>query len=365
MNQFEGLTNVQGQPLGADFITYWAASLLAQQGDPSGAYDSIKLLAAEQSIAAVKMAHTAWYYPPQFLLLAWPLAWLPYAVAYLTFCISSLALYFFAIRTICPHRFAIALFAFPTVFLCLISGQNGLITASLAALSLYYLASRPILAGCILSLLCIKPQLLLLFPIALVLTKQWRALLAFMTTSALFSALPTIIFGWSIWPVFLDGLNAAKHYLETDIPLERMPTIFSVIRQAGGSLSTAYAGHTVIACIAAVTALTIWRRNTVFEIRASALIAATLLISPYLFDYDLVWYALPIAWLYQHGNRHGWLPGERVVLLFAWAVALYIKLLIHLIFGKIVLVAAPISMALLWLTWRRAQLPQPGAPELA
>ena len=45
---------------------------------------------------------------------------------------------------------------------------------------------------------------------------------------------------------------------------------------------------------------------------------ATFLISPYVFDYDLVWLAFPIAWLALIGLREGWLPGEREVLVVAW-----------------------------------------------
>jgi len=43
-----------------------------------------------------------------------------------------------------------------------------------------------------------------------------------------------------------------------------------------------------------------------------------LLVSPYLFDYDLAWLALPLAWSVRHGLEHGWRRGEREALTLAW-----------------------------------------------
>lgn len=300
------------------------------------------------------MVHTAWYYPPQFLMVTLPLASISYAMSYLAFSACSLALFIYAALTISKNGFAIALIACPAVFLNLASGQNGLLTASLAALALHYLDKRPLLSGGLMGLLCIKPQLLILFPIVLVCARQWRVLLAFVISSLCFALSSTLLLGMEVWPAFLNGLAEAQHYLETDIPLARMPTVFALIRQAGGSLPMAYAGHALIALIALATLLQIWSRSQCLKIRGSALVAATLLISPYLFDYDLVWYALPIAWIYQLGSRHGWRYGERLILCLAWMLLLYIKLILYVLTGKVILAGAVISLALLWLTWRRA-----------
>lgn len=356
LRKFDGLLDARGLPLGADFITYWAASHLAQTGYPAAAYDSLQLLAAELLVAPVRMIHTAWYYPPQFLMVTLPLASISYAWSYLAFSLISLALFIFAALTISKGRFAIALIACPAIFLNLASGQNGLLTASLAALALHYLNQKPLLAGSLMGLLCIKPQLLVLFPLLLICTRQWQALLAFSLSSLCFAICATLLLGLEVWPAFLGGLADARHYLETDIPLARMPTVFALVRQAGGSLPLAYASHAMIATLALAAVWQIWSRSQCLQIRGTALVAATLLISPYLFDYDLVWHVLPIAWLYQLGSRHGWLYGERLILCLTWMLLLYIKLILYVLTGKIILIGAVISLALLWLAWRRAAI---------
>ena len=249
---------------------------------------------------------------------------------------------------------AIALVAGPAVFLNLASGQNGLLTASLAALTLHYLYKKPLLSGSLMGLLCIKPQLLILFPLVLIFSRQWQVLLSFIISSICLAIGSTVVLGMDVWSAFLSGLAEAQHYLETDIPLARMPTVFALVRQAGGSLPLAYASHATVAAIALATLLQIWSRSQCLRIRASGLVAATLLISPYLFDYDLVWHLLPIAWLYQLGNNHGWRYGERLILCLTWMLLLYIKLILYLLTGKVILIGAVMSLALLWMTWRRA-----------
>lgn len=354
LRQFDGLLDARGLPLGADFITYWAASHLTQTGHPSAAYDAVQLLAAERLVAPVQMPHTAWYYPPQFLLLTWPLASISYVASYLLFALVSLAIYVVAAVTISPPRVAILLIAFPAVFVNLASGQNGLLTAGLAALALHHLADRPRLAGGLMGLLCIKPQLLVLFPLLLICTRQWQALRAFVVSSLGFAISATLLLGLDVWPAFLGGLAEARHYLETDIPLARMPTVFALLRQAGGSLALAYSVHALVAALAVVTVVQLWSRSANPQVRGSALVAATLLISPYLFDYDLAWHALPLVWLYQLGRRHGWRRGERLILCLTWMLLLYIKLMVYLVTGQVILLGALISLALLWLCWRRA-----------
>ena len=74
--------------------------------------------------------------------------------------------------------------------------------------------------------------------------------------------------------------------------------------------------------VALVAAGCVWwawrRRNVAFEAKAATLMAGSLLVSPYLFYYDLTWAALAIAWLATLGLRDGFHRGEREILLFAW-----------------------------------------------
>jgi hypothetical protein len=62
-----------------------------------------------------------------------------------------------------------------------------------------------------------------------------------------------------------------------------------------------------------------------FEVKAAAVAAGTLLMTPYVMDYDLMLLALPIAWMVRDGMRSGFLRGEKLVLFLAWLLPLFAR----------------------------------------
>src|SRR5882757_1029123 len=61
-----------------DFVSFYAAGALAGEGTPFLAYDHAAHHAAEQAAIGFATAYNYFYYPPVFLLICAPLAWLPY-----------------------------------------------------------------------------------------------------------------------------------------------------------------------------------------------------------------------------------------------------------------------------------------------
>ena len=59
-----------------------------------------------------------------------------------------------------------------------------------------------------------------------------------------------------------------------------------------------------------------------FALRASALIIAAILATPYSLDYDMTALAPAIAFLAVHGLRHGFAPWEKSALAFLWLAPL-------------------------------------------
>jgi alpha-1,2-mannosyltransferase len=74
--------------------------------------------------------------------------------------------------------------------------------------------------------------------------------------------------------------------------------------------------------LAAIGVTWVWRQTGRFDLQATALATGTLLVSPYVMDYDLVVLALPIAWLALEGRRSGFLSWEKSLLAFAWLLPL-------------------------------------------
>lgn len=350
-----------GNPLGADFVTYWAAARLAVLDRASEIYQLASLARMEDVAQAGMTKHPAWFYPPFFLLLLMPLGWLHYLVAYPLFAISSSLLFYASLRLWLPAAgFGIVVLAFPGLWRNLLDGQNGLLTASLAALTCWWLPRHPRLAGISLGLLMIKPHLGLLFPLWLMRRRAWTTLASASLCVVVMALACTLLFGSDIWAGFADGLINGRHYLETRIPLHRMPTIFALARSSGASLDQAWLAHGVVALLALLAVLRIWQRSEAADIQMAALVAGTLLLSPYLFDYDTAWLLLAAAGLLHQAGRTRWLPGERLWLLLAWLAPLYPQLLLVVFFNLSLQIAPMLCLALLLLLLRRAEAERTG-----
>jgi alpha-1,2-mannosyltransferase len=95
-----GLSDAQGRPLGTDFSNIYAAGTYVLEGRPEAPFDPALQYAREQAIFGAATPFYGWHYPPFFLIVAAPLALLPYVPALLLWQAATLALYLLAIRAI-------------------------------------------------------------------------------------------------------------------------------------------------------------------------------------------------------------------------------------------------------------------------
>ncbi|GAB3100639.1 glycosyltransferase family 87 protein [Cupriavidus yeoncheonensis] len=320
----KGLLTAQGKPLGYDFITFWAASRMGLDGHPQDAYNVALIFQAETAAVPGIEVVFAWFYPPTFYLLILPLALLPYLVAYFAFLLPTLAAYVVVFRRIAQGREAMwCLAAFSGAWMNVVHGQNAFLTAALAAAALLCLERRPIVSGILIGLLAIKPHLAVLFPVALAASGAWATFFVAGATALLLITAGTAVLGTATLSAFLGSLPFVQNALETGaLPWIKMPTIFAMLRLVNAPVPAAWLAQGIVACAAALAVWIVWRRSRELALRASALMTATFLVSPYAYDYDLAGLAFPIAWLAVDGIRRGWLRGEREVLLAAWLLPL-------------------------------------------
>jgi hypothetical protein len=102
-------------------------------------------------------------------------------------------------------------------------------------------------------------------------------------------------------------------------------------------------------------ALCVWRAwrcpTAPFEARAAVLLSASLMVSPYLFSYDLMWAGLAVIWLCRLAGRSGSLPWEGMILLAAW-IAPFLMAPVHWLAH--VQIGVPVLLLLLVLATHRA-----------
>jgi alpha-1,2-mannosyltransferase len=330
----DGLTDLNGKPIGTDFSSFYAAGSMALEGHAANAYDMAAHYARQQQIFGAKTPYYAWFYPPFLLFIAAPLALLPYPAALILWQAATLAFYVWVIGAILQpirqsrpdlgYLWVLLALAFPAVFINLGHGQNGLLTAALLGAALLALARQPLLSGTLFGLLAYKPQFALVIPIALLASSQWRAIAAAAATIVALFALSVAAFGTEIWYAFAASTEMSRKLLlqNGDVGFEKLQSMFAVVRMWGGGISLAYIAQGAISIAAICGAAWTWRGSCDFNVKAALLTIATLLASPHTLDYDLMILGPAIAFMTCAGFAGGVRDYQISLLAAAWIVPL-------------------------------------------
>jgi arabinofuranan 3-O-arabinosyltransferase len=301
-----------GQP--TDFIAVWSAGKLALGGHPAAVYDwPVHKLVEESAVGHAFDGYFGWHYPPTFLFVAIALALLPYTTAYMVWTLGTLPAYLAAIRAIVGDRNGYFLAAaFPSVLANAVVGQNGFLTAALIGSALVLMERRPVLAGVLLGLLTYKPHLGLLFPIALIAGRHWRVFVSAAVVAMLIAAASWLVFGSECWQAFFANIGHTERVFlsEGQADWSKLQTAFGLVRTLGGSEALAWIAQAAITLITAGAVALLWRSNAAHEIKAAALGCGVVLATPYLYAYDLVVLAVPLAFLFKLGRAEGFLRHE-------------------------------------------------------
>jgi hypothetical protein len=307
-----------GKPSCIDFSFFWVSGALAGSGDPALVYDVSAFAAVRSDLggtdACMLMNH--FWYPPTYLFFTYPLGLMPYVAAFAAWTMVTLLLYLAAIYLIVPRPIAIlvALSPFP-VFFNFFLGQNGFLLAGLLGLSLALMERRPQLSGVLLGLLTVKPQLGIVFPFALLVSRKWRVVISAVATSVVLIIASAVIFGYQGWPSFIRALADRGPSLGV-----RLDSVYGFLWLAGISLPIAWAIQ--LAVTGAVTAVVcwVWARPIPHSLKAAALCSAAPMATPYVHGHDLCILAIAVAFLVKDGLTRRFLPGDRLIMLFAWIV---------------------------------------------
>lgn len=322
-----------------DFSNFWLAASMTLDG--KSVYDAPGFMAAEKKVFGIKVF--PWLYPPTFLLILLPFAFLPYFTALMVWLAATMTGYLWAMRRIAPHPSTIWLaLSFPGAFDNFRHGQNGFLSVALIGGGLVLLESSPIIAGILLGMVIYKPHLMILIVVALAAGRRWKVMLAGAVSATAFALASMLVLGWPTWRAFFQNFPSTMKLLEEGaLPLNKMVTVFSAFYSAGAGFQVALGIHGAIMLPVVAAVFWVWRQERPFAVRASVLVLGILLFTPYAFSYDLCIMAMPLAWLGWEGYTKGWLPGEQPLLLLGWLIPLLIPALgkIHLQLTPLVLVA--------------------------
>ena len=270
-----------------DFAVFWTAAKRVLAGEAGLIYDR----AAHEALQAALTGQPvrpglAYPYPPDSLLLIWPLGLLSYGASWLTFALASLAGWCLVLRRIVrdwPIALGLAL-TLGAGTQCLLLGQNGFVTAALVCGAMLLLPSHKAWAGIAIGVLSLKPHLAVSAFAALLIWQEWRALRYALGTVAVLTGLTTLVFGPEIWTSFLNGNAAFADYV-----VASRSTLIEPLMQSALALALRLTSWEAAVAIHGVTALislgflALVRRN---DQRAAALTAAIVLVTPFSYFYD-------------------------------------------------------------------------------
>lgn len=291
---------LQTQPLGLDFLALWTGARV----DPGRLYDFVHVTAEQ---AWLYVGHQRpFVYPPSALPFLKPFGLLPFWVAYPLFTALTGALFVWAGRRL-GADWRLLLLPAPILVVAL-AGQVTFLIGGLVMLAMT-LPGRPLLAGVLFGIAgAIKPQMLVLLPLALAVEGNWRAFWSTAATAAVL-VLASLPFGAS-WVEWIQALPRFRDLVAADRGLAA--TTLTPFAHWG-------AATLVVTAPAALAGVWLAFRSTSAPQRVLALLGGALLVSPYVMNYEI---ALLIPAILALGGLRLWtVPFWLAIMLFPYGPA--------------------------------------------
>lgn len=292
-----------GLVVGRDFLNLWIVGRAAWSGDPARLYDLSTYADTVAALVGPGYPGQQWSYPPTTLLVGAPFGLLPYGVALLLWTLIGTATLAAALRLWTRDaRLMLVLLLCPAAVFGMMSGQFAAFAAAIILAVLRWRESRPWLAGMLLGLLTVKPQLGLLFPLMLLATGNWRAILGAGAVTLGLAGLTALLWGSDILRVYLDQGVANQSLILSDpdhLAGPFMPTLFMNLRSAEFGSGVAGAAQAALSLLAAALVwLRFHRQPDAADISANALfLACAVAATPYMLSYDSLTLAIMAALL--------------------------------------------------------------------
>lgn len=362
-----------GRPIFNDFTETWIVVRHALYGDAASLHDSVNFADVAAAVAAgankwnLSYVKWPWPYPPIFSLILAPFVVMPYLTAFFGFQAITLSTCVSVVYLIVRRPAAIALaLASPFGVHEVTWGQSGFLRASLVGAALLALERQPVLAGAFIGCLTYAPQFGIMFPVALLAARQWRAFASAAITVTVLVGVSVVAFGISPWPAFARALvTTADDTLfhgnpdAPSIPWAAVQTVYGFFRTLHGSAVLAWVAQGCVTAGITIIVWLVWRSSVRYALKAALLSAATLVATPYAWTHDLTVIVIPIAFLAADQIRCGLFRGEQTILIVLFGIA------VSVLNRDELLPLGPVIMISLVGVILRRMLRDGGAPEPA
>jgi hypothetical protein len=344
--------------LGGDFMQFFSFGVAARSGSWTIQYDWPAFHALQVSLVpgsdAMMYAPT---YPPLVPALYVPFSFSPFPISYSIWALTFGGIYCALVTVAAASCSRVSLrhavlgaLIFPPFVAHMVLGQSTLWPLIGFVLGWFALTrSQFFVAGLYLSLIAIKPHLGMALAIVLLTVRLWRVVGGILVGVILQAALTLAICGTS---AVIAYVNVTLRVLRDTALIEPQDQRFThALRMTMESLvSPGLATFVWLLAVALFGWLSVkaWRRNNNWKLRFSALLLATLLISPHVLAYDAILLAPAALWLVDWAIQ----KRQSEVILGVLVLSIVFVVPAGRIFG------VPLTLPLMgWLLWRLASMP--------
>ncbi|MET0970466.1 MAG: glycosyltransferase family 87 protein [Tardiphaga sp.] len=320
-----------GLVLGRDFLNLWMYGRAVFGPDPAQFYDVAIYNAELAKLLGGGYPGQNWPNPPTALVVMAPFGLLGYFPALLAWFAAGLLAFCLAVRRqVCDGRILAIMLLSPAALLCVMSGQSSFLTTA-ALLAIFATPhKRPVVAGVLIGLLTVKPQLGVLFPVALIASCRWHVFGWATLTTLVLLALSVALGGAEGWHAYIAKALPLQSEVLGDSSGAAMPfhpTVFMNMRGLVGN----HVGEAIQLgfAVAAITLVAVaFRYAQADDARLPALFfACSVSASPYMGAYDCLPLTTAAIMLLAAGQLDD--VGRRLAQLVFWTPAL------QLLFGNL------------------------------
>lgn len=276
---------------GRDFINVWTGGQLVREGRVEILYD-LHAYADYQRALFGNIGPHNYSYPPITFPIAALFSLLPYPVSLAFWLCSTGALFIWAARPWWPKDAGPTWLAVltPAALVNIWAGHYGFLIGALFLFGWRNLDERPLLAGVFFGLMLIKPHLAALVPLALLIRRDWTAILSAAMSAMVLIASTTLWFGWEPWQAFLfrtTGVQASMIDAGSMFFGMMSTSTATAVLRVGGSWPVAFAVQALFSLSAIAMVAVAASRRVETQDLALLTATATFLLLPYAFNYDM------------------------------------------------------------------------------
>ena len=299
---------------GGDFMQFYTLGAAARSGDWALQYDWPRLYDKQVSLVPESAPYP--YkpsYPPLVAAFYAPYAALPFRPAYAVWAVTAAAVYLGLMLAVSRANrrlrgaaaLAVALL-FPPFIALILTGQTTLVPLiGFVAGWMLLDRRREVLAGLALALVAFKPNFGIALAGVLVVTASWRAVagiaigVLLIATATYVVCGPDVMRAW--WDVTFSIVRNPSLIEPDDV---RHTHALRTGLESVAAPAVAFGVWLIVSALAIGLAARAWRQGS-GTLRFSALLLATVVVSPHVLSYDAVLLAPACLWLFDHGIRTG------------------------------------------------------------